>query len=143
MKTECGKIPYATRDKAVAALANSRERFKKRGVGDKSWRRLHVYQCSICEGHPFHLGRCWRPMKAETEVQSLKKPPTPKPAPKSPSQKIPSVGELRRKLKRIDNQLARELKHRLYVQGQIIAADNRRDYEAALAAIGITSENGR
>lgn len=116
-----GKEPYYTQAEADAALASIVADAKKTGHGGTSWRRLNVYSC----GHHFHVGR-----NNNMKFKSL------------PAKKIPSYGELLRRKKRIDERLLNELKHKAYVQGQIIDADARaekakaqRDYEAAVVAI--------
>lgn len=143
MKTTCGKIAYETRQLAVAALGYYRDHLKSTGQGS-DFRRLHVYLCPLCPKRVFHLGRRRRTAAriSEIEVQPWKKKATPEPEAQPPVKKIPSTGELKRKLKAIDKRLTAELKHRAYVLGQIIEADARRDYETTLAAIGITAENG-
>lgn len=119
-----GKIPYWTNTEAEAACESMKATARKTGQGGGSWRRLNVYVC----GHHFHIGR----------NNSMKfKPVQPK--------RIPSRGELKRKAKYWDEKLLKDLKHRLYVAGQKIEADARaekaklmRDYENALAAVGIS-----
>ncbi|MGA8429493.1 MAG: hypothetical protein WB729_06705 [Candidatus Sulfotelmatobacter sp.] len=54
-----------------------------------------------------------------------------------PPAKIPSRGQLLRLLRKIDDQLLKELKHRAHIQKKIIEADERREYEFACAAVGI------
>jgi hypothetical protein len=136
MKTDCGKIPYETRALAVVALGIYRDQLKRRGRG-KDFRKLHVYLCPVCPDGIFHLGRSNVRRISETEVQTVKKPATAKHEAPPPAKKVPSSGELKRKLKAIDKRLTAELKHRAYVLGQMIQADAQRDYEAALVAIGI------
>jgi hypothetical protein len=143
MKTDCGKIPYETRALAVVALGIYRDQLKRRGRG-KDFRKLHVYLCPVCADGIFHLGRSNVRRFSETEVQKVKKPATAEPEAPPPAKNIPSTGQLKRKAKYWDEKLLKDLKHRLYVQGQKIDADARaekakaqRDYENALAAIGI------
>jgi hypothetical protein len=149
LKSYCGKIGYETRALAVVALGEYRDQLKRRGHG-KDFRKLHVYLCDACPGGTFHLGRSRERRISESEVRILKKPATPKPEAQPPIKKIPSRGQLKRKAKYWDEKLLKDLKHRLYVQGQKIDADARaekakaqRDYENALVAIGIIPENAR
>jgi hypothetical protein len=118
-----GKQPYYTQAEAEAALESIVRRAKKTGRGGNSYRRLNVYPCGL----HFHVGR----------NNTLKIKPL-------PAEKTPSTGELRRRLKRIDEKLVKDLRHRLYVAGQKIEADalaekakQQSEYESALAAIGI------
>jgi hypothetical protein len=141
MKTTCGKIPYQTRALAVVALGIYRDQLKRRGHG-KDFRKLHVYLCPVCPDGVFHLGRSNVRRISETEAQTMKKPATAKPEAPPPAKKIPSRGELKRKAKYWDEKMLKDLKHRLYVQGQKIDADARaekakaqRDYENAVVAI--------
>ena|SRR5579863_369591 len=131
--TECGKIPYATRDLGIAALANARERYKRSGKAS-DWRRLHVYQCDRCEGVVFHLGRRqdhgMRQQPSEVEATPQKKQPRAKPV------KVPSSGDLRRRMRRITEKLDGERLHKLYLLGVEIQAEQRRAYEEALRMIG-------
>ena len=129
---ECGKIPYATRDAAIVALAEARERFKRSGKG-KSWRALHVYKCDECEGVTFHIGRSHKQGARQIHAETRQKTSTQKPQPKP--KKIPSAGALKRRLKNIDKRIEGELRHRAYVLGKLIAADAAREYKAALQSI--------
>jgi hypothetical protein len=125
MKSDCErKHLFLTEAEAERECNRLRRTAKKSGNGGRSFKRLHVYAC----GSHFHIGRA--------NSYAKLKPLEPR--------KIPSHGQLMKRLKRIDERLLNELKHRAYVLGQIIEADARRDYEAALAAIyGSAPENGR
>jgi hypothetical protein len=135
MQTTCGKIPYGTRAQAVVALGIYRDQLKRRGHG-KDFRKLHVYLCPICPDGIFHLGRSNVRRISETEVQQLKKPSAPKPEVQPPAKKIPSTGELRRKLKRLEEKIDKYNQHRAFVYGQLIERDRQRDLAISRAAIG-------
>jgi hypothetical protein len=120
MKNQCrGKDPFFTKAEADAACESLKRDAQKTGEGGKSWRRLNVYAC----GNHFHIGR--------SDSYLPKKPAT-------PMKKIPSLGQLRRKLQRIDQKMDGERRHRAFVWGQVIqaqalaeeAADIRRREEA-------------
>ncbi len=78
---------------------------KRTGLGGKSYKRLNVFRC----GNHFHVGR------ANTRPRNHHKP--------APAPKIPSTGELRRKLARIERAWDRANLHRAKVLGQLIEAD--------------------
>jgi len=111
-----GKEPYFTQAEAEAVCANLKSIAKRTGQGGRSWRRLHVYAC----GNHFHIGR--------SNSHALLKP--------LPAKKIPTTGELRRKLKRVEAAIDGAQRHRAFLLGQIIERDRQRDYQAALDAIG-------
>ena len=94
---------YYSETEAQDALRRLVEQARRTGHGGKSWKRLNVFPC----GNHLHVGRANQlPAKHS------------KPAPK-----IPSTGELRRKLARIEREWDRANLHRAKVLGQLIEAD--------------------
>jgi hypothetical protein len=94
---------YYTQPEAQGALRRLVAQAKHTGLGGRSWKRLNVFPC----GNHFHIGRSNKlPAKHR------------KPAPH-----IPSTGELRRKLERIEREWDRANLHRAKVLGQLIEAD--------------------
>jgi hypothetical protein len=96
---------YFSRPEAENALSRLVAQARHTGLGGKSWKRLNVFPC----GNHFHVGR------ANTLPANYYKP--------SPAPKIPSTGELRRKLARIERAWDRANLHRAKVIGQLIEAD--------------------
>jgi|SRR5579859_1044486 len=122
MTEKCkAKEPYYSVAEAEAARDNLKRAAKRSGKGGRSFHRLVVYRC----GNHFHIGRdCTQRIEKMAALAHV-----------APVNKIPSYGQLMRRLRHIDERLLKEQRHRAYVLGQIIAADARRDYEAAYAAI--------
>lgn len=120
----CVKQTYQSEAEAEAALADLVAVHRKTGLGGKSWKRLVVYRCPFtCGG--FHIGRdSTQRLQKMAEITNSK-----------PAKKIPTLGQLKRRLRRIDEKLLKEQRHRAYVWGQIIERDRQRDYEEALACI--------
>jgi hypothetical protein len=73
---------YYTQPEAQAALRRLVAQAKHTGLGGRSWKRLNVFPC----GNHFHIGRS---NKLPAKYQPAREP------------KIPSTGELRRKLERM------------------------------------------
>lgn len=116
-----GKFPFATQAEAEAECVRLKRRAKRTGEGGRSFKRLHVYVC----GNHFHIGRDnTQRLQKMGEITNTK-----------PAKKIPSYGQLLRRLQKIEEKLLKEQRHRAYVWGQIIERDRQRDYEEALAAI--------
>ena len=88
--TKCnGHQVYATRTAAEKDMAALVAQAKRTGQGGKSYKRLNVFPC----GTHYHIGR------------ANKLPKTYKPAPQQPKQI--TFAEARRKLARLDEQVAR------------------------------------
>lgn len=102
-----GKFSYATPAAADTALVQARREYKANGRDGKSWKRLNVYRCPDCQR--WHIGRS-------------SKPPV-KPAPPENAQRVPSTGELRRRLARIERQMDRNHAYRVKLLSEIVAAD--------------------
>jgi hypothetical protein len=127
MNDKCkGKLPFATQAEAQSECVRLKRRAKRTGEGGRSFKRLHVYVC----GNHFHIGR--------DNSEWLQK--MPEIVHNKPAKKIPSQGQLLRRLRNIEKRMDAERRHWAYTLGQLIAADARRDYEQACAAIGITPE---
>jgi hypothetical protein len=122
MNEKCkGKEPYFTHAEAEAACNSMKRSARKTGKGGRSFHRLIVYAC----GNHFHIGRdCTQRIQKMSEITHTKT-----------AKKIPSQGQLLRRLRNIEDRLLKEQRHRAYVLGQLIAADARKDYEAAHVAI--------
>jgi hypothetical protein len=84
----CTKRPYLTEGHATAACKSETASFTKHGAGAQA-KYLEAYQCRACG--LWHIGRAWK--TARREMNHVTKP--------APQPKIPSVGELRRKLERM------------------------------------------
>ena len=95
---------YYTPVEAQDALRRLVAAAKRTGLGGRSWKRLNVFPC----GNHWHVGRA--------NKLPAKYPPAPAP-------QIPSTGELRRKLARIEREWDRANLHRAKVLGQLIEAD--------------------
>ena len=99
---------YHSRAAAERALADLIAHAKRTGQGGKSYKRLNIFPC----GTHFHIGR------------SNKLPKNFKPAPKV---KTPSMGDLLRKMRRLDEQYDRMQDHfnrkRAEYIGKLIEAD--------------------
>jgi hypothetical protein len=106
----CTKRPYLTEGHATAACKSETTSFTKHGAGAQA-RYLEAYQCKHCGF--WHIGRAWKTQRREMNHVSR---PAPQP-------KIPSVGELRRKLARLEREWDRANQHRAKVIGQLIEAD--------------------
>ncbi|HYM76132.1 MAG TPA: hypothetical protein VE377_09165 [Candidatus Dormibacteraeota bacterium] len=123
-----GKEPYYTHAEAEAACTSLKRSARKTGKGGRSFHRLIVYAC----GNHFHIGRdCTQHIQKMAEIVHT-----------TSAKKIPSYGELMRKLKRIEAKIDGAQKHRAFVLGQIIESDRRREYQEALAAIGYPENSG-
>lgn len=106
----CTKRPYLTEGHATAACKSETAGFTKRGAGAQA-KYLEAYQCKHCGF--WHIGRAWK--TARREMNHVTKP--------APQPKIPSVGELRRKLSRIEREWDRQRLHKAAVIGKLIEAD--------------------
>lgn len=106
----CTKRPYLTEGHAMAACKSETASFTKHGAGAQA-KYLEAYQCKHCGF--WHIGRAWK--TARREMNHVTKP--------APQPKIPSVGELRRKLARIEREWDRQRLHKAAVIGKLIEAD--------------------
>ena len=100
------KKHHATKRAALDQLGESRRSTNHRG-GGHSLKGLEVYLCQC------RFGWCIGHSKNRKTVI----------AKKSPAPKIPTMGELRRKFRKLEQQMDGERKHRTFLIGQIVAAD--------------------
>lgn len=105
------KFAFATEAEAQAECQRLRYAAKQSGEGGKSWKRLHTFAC----GKHFHIGRA-------NSYAKLK--PT-------PAKRIPTTGQLWRRLRRIEERIDKERQHRAFTLGQLIERDRKR-YEGQL-----------
>src|SRR5580658_2902762 len=107
---ECGqKIRYQNKslaDEACRKLIADNRQTRKIG---KSWKRLNTYRCHQC-GY-WHIGR----------HNKLPKDFRPLPPPK----KVPSAGEIRRRVERLEKHLDRERRQRAYLIGKVVELDRQ------------------
>jgi hypothetical protein len=98
---------YYSQPEAQDALRRLIMQARRTGVGGKSWKRLNVFPC----GNHWHVGRA-------NQLPAKYQPPAPH---------IPSTGELRRKLARIEHEWQRkedyERRQRAEAIGKLIAAE--------------------
>ena len=106
----CTKRQYLTESHAQAACKSETKSFTKHGAGAQA-KYLEAYQCRACG--LWHIGRAWK--TARREMNHVTKA--------APQPKIPSVGELRRKLARIEREWDRQRLHKAAVIGKLIKAD--------------------
>jgi hypothetical protein len=117
----CCKHKYRSQEEAEKARHHMKKELRQNG-GGHGLRKLNTYFCEECQA--WHLGRSSR---YQTKLEKAD---------------IPTTGELRRRLKRIDKRLDGELRHRAYLLGKIIEADAIREYQHALASVfGSAPEN--
>jgi hypothetical protein len=105
----CTKQTYLSEAHAEAEQKKVAAIFKKRG--GREYKFLEAYQCSNCS--LWHLGRSFK--TARRAANQFVKP--------APQPKIPSVGELRRKLARIEREWDRQRLHKAAVIGKLVEAD--------------------
>ncbi len=102
---------YATREEAEQEMARLIRRAKRTGEGGTSWKRLNVFPC----GNHYHVGRANQPHRP------------PKPA---PTEKLPSMGDLLRQIRHVDEQYDRMTDYfhrkRAALIGKIIEAERTR-----------------
>jgi hypothetical protein len=84
----CTKRAYLTEGHATAACKSESASFTKHGAGAQA-KYLEAYECKHCGF--WHIGRAWK--TARREMNHVSKP--------APQPKAPSVGDLRRKLERM------------------------------------------
>ena len=106
----CTKRQYLTESHAQAACKSETKSFTKHGAGAQA-KYLEAYQCKHCGF--WHIGRAWK--TARREMNHVSKA--------APQPKIPSVGELRRKLARIEREWDRQRLHKAAVIGKLVEAD--------------------
>jgi hypothetical protein len=126
----CEKDAYISQAEAEERLVAVKASRKAQGHGGKSWKRLVAYRCWKCR--MWHLGR-----DNSERLQKLHEIGNTQPV-----KRIPSTGDLKRRLKKQTAIIDGGLKHRAYLLGQLIqaqaadeAARQQAQYEAALAAI--------
>ena len=125
LKEKCkGKIAYASQAEAEAARRSMKKDFRRTG-GGKGLRKLNSYACDECG--QWHIGHSSR---KGVQLQKVEAP------------KIPSDGQLRRRLRNIDARLDKERLHRAHVLGLLIqrqaaeeAARDRAQLQETLAFI--------
>jgi hypothetical protein len=110
----CTKRPYLTEGHATAACKSETASFTKHGAGAQA-RFLEAYLCRHCGF--WHIGRSWK--TARREMNHVTKA--------APQPKIPSTGELRRKLERMARDWERkddhERRQRAEAIGRLIEAE--------------------
>jgi hypothetical protein len=110
----CSKRQYLTEGHATAACKAETASFKKRGAGAQA-KYLEAYACTHCGF--WHIGRAWK--TARREMNHVTKP--------APQSKLPSTGDLRRKLERMAQQWDRhddyQRKQRAEAIGRLIEAE--------------------
>lgn len=104
MACASGKIQYFDPMDAE----HTRRRMVAQGKTDKSAKRLVVYLCRDCKR--YHVGH----------KRNEPKPVEVKP---KPPKKIPSVSELKRRVRNMEKRLDKERRHAAYLWGKIVAAD--------------------
>jgi hypothetical protein len=103
MKNCDEKIGYATQEEAEAFLAESIRREKRMGRHGKHWKRLVVYPHSCGQ---FHIGHVRQICDKETAAP-----------------KVPSHGDLRRKLARLEKSMDKRRRYQVREIGKIVARD--------------------
>lgn len=110
---QCLKQTYLSAAHAEAAQKKMAAIFKKRG--GREYKFLEAYQCRDCG--LWHLGRAWK--TARRELNHVSKP--------APQPKPPSVGDLRRRLERMQSAWERhddyQRKQRATALGRLIEAE--------------------
>jgi hypothetical protein len=106
----CTKRQYLTESHAQAARKSETKSLTKSGAGAQA-KYLEAYQCKHCGF--WHIGRAWK--TARRAANQFVKP--------APQAKPPSVGELRRKLARIEREWDRQRLHKAAVIGKLVEAD--------------------
>jgi hypothetical protein len=133
MNKPCEKKPFATQRLALDALGNVRRHkmHRRDRQGGHGLRQISVYYCE--EHGAWHLGRAGAEYKNHQT------------APKLAAPKIPTMGELRRKFRKLEQQMDRERKHRAFLIGKIVEADlaqQRLDREMRDAQDAVLKEMG-
>src|SRR6266849_2599001 len=105
----CTKKPYTTEAHAQADCVQLKVHFKAKR--DSDWRNLNAYKCSDCGF--YHVGHSFK-----TARKAQQEKPTSIPAPK-----VPSHGDLRRKLARLEKSMDKRLRYRAKEIGRIVARD--------------------
>jgi hypothetical protein len=123
METCKEKQQYRTKAEAEAVVRAMRKDLRKAG-GGHGIRRLNAYRCDE------HV--CWHVGRSNRYGVKLQRPP-----------RVPSTGELKRKLRRIEERMDRDRRQRAFLLGRIIERDRQREYQNALAAIGYQPEGQR
>lgn len=108
----CTKQTYLSKGHATAACKSETASLTKRGAGAQA-KYLEPYRCKHCGF--WHIGRAWK--TARREINYVTKP--------APQPKIPSAGDLRRKLARIEREWDRQRTHKVAVIGKLIEADKQ------------------
>jgi hypothetical protein len=105
----CAKQTYLNEAHAEAEQKKVAASFKKRG--GRGYKFLEAYQCRDCG--LWHLGRSFK--TARRAANQFVKP--------APLKKIPSAGELRRKMERLEREWDRQRRHKAAVIGKLVEAD--------------------
>jgi hypothetical protein len=124
--TPCTKQSYPSLAAAEDALARIVREYRRTRHGGKSWKRLVAYRCAKCL--QWHHGR------DNTEyIQKMHDI-----ANNPPVKKIPTTGELKRRLRRIEEKLDGEKLNRLYSFGKIMAAQQQAEADAEARRTEVT-----
>ena len=110
MKT-CTKKSYTTEAHAQADCDQLKVHFK--ALRDSDWKNLNAYKCSDCGF--FHVGHSF---KTARKVQQERKTSIQAP-------KVPSHGELRRKLARLEKSMDKRRRYQVQEIGKIVARDKQ------------------
>jgi hypothetical protein len=107
-----GKIAYASQAEAEAARHVMRKDFRRTG-GGKALRKLQSYGCADCG--QWHIGHSSR---KGVKLWKLETP------------KVPTVGQLLRRLRKIEERMDKHQRHRAHVLGQLIQRQAEAEVEA-------------
>lgn len=119
MKT-CTKKAYTTEAHAQADLGKLKALYKAKQVPD--WKNLNTYQCPDCDF--FHLGHSFKTFRKAQQGKATS----------IPAPKVPSHGELRRKLARLENSMDKRRRYQVQEIGKIVARDREQMAEDEQAA---------
>jgi hypothetical protein len=125
LREKCGdKIRYASEAAAEAARHAMKKDLRKSG-GGKALRKLNTYSCDECG--QWHIGHSSR---KGVKLWKLETP------------KVPTTGQLLRRLRKIEERMDKNQRHRAHVLGQLIqrqaeeeAARDRKQLQETLSYI--------
>jgi len=110
-----GKVKHFTKEAAEIARESQVKAMRKKHHGD-DWKLLRAYHCTECGF--WHVGRAWKSRIARIKHETITVERN-KPAP----MKIPSEGELRRRVRNLNKRHDSERRHQAYLWGKIVAED--------------------
>lgn len=97
--------PYASRADAFAAMMELVKDAKRTGKGGRSFKRLRVFPC----GNHFHFGRANKLPKSYAKPKAKR------------TENLPTFGEARRKLAKLDRDLERTIDYLNHKRAEYIA----------------------